>query len=233
MAAELTKSLRRWADRRRGRTQSASRKPVRGTIRHDWEFAFIHIPKTAGRSIEKALGELPERPFAGRRATRAFPHTKGVELKRMTGEDVWERYFSFAFVRNPWDLMVSSYHWWLHKAGKFENRRAQQRAVLGLGSFEAFMHSKFGRLMINECPGSMLDWVQDETGALMVDFLGRFETLDRDWSTICQRLGAPYRPLPHENRIARAPYREFYNEETRAIVAERFHKEIELFGYEF
>ena len=44
------------------------------------------------------------------------------------------RYFSFAFVRNPWDLMVSSYHSWLYKAGKFENRRAQQRTVLGLGA---------------------------------------------------------------------------------------------------
>ena len=95
------------------------------------------------------------------------------------------------------------------------------------------MQSEFGSKMINEqYGGDLLDWISED-GKIMVDLVGRFETLDRDWIRICEALGVDYISLSRENPSVRGEYRSFYDEISKQIVAERFHRTIELFGYEF
>jgi len=69
-------------------------------------------------------------------------------------------------------------------------------------------------------------------GAVIVDFIGRYETLATDLAYVGDRLGLPL-ALPHLNRSAHAHYRDYYTDETRAIVAARFARDIERFGYTF
>ena len=64
---------------------------------------------------------------------------------------------------------------------------------------------------------------------LMVDFVGRFETLQTDWGSLRERFGLP--PLPHQNRSRHDPYQQAYSPALAAVAAQRYERDIELFGY--
>lgn len=78
-----------------------------------------------------------------------------------------------------------------------------------------------------------LDYLRSRDGELGVDEVLRFETLGEGFARLAERLGFPGR-LPHVNASSRPHgYRAAYDERTRAIVAERFHRDCQRFGYEY
>lgn len=206
--------------------------PENRRVLHAYRLVFVHIPKTAGSSIAEALDRLPLRNGPGHPVIDTPKHAKATELRRILGRRRWDDYFSFAIVRNPWDLMVSCYEWWLQKADRYPHIREQADAVRRLGSFEAFLRSPWGSQRINQFNGDIEDWYMDGDRQI-VDFIARFEHLDEDWPEICRRIGVEPFPIAHENRTQRRDYRSYYTDETRALVAHRFARTIERFGYEF
>jgi hypothetical protein len=200
-------------------------------IFYDYRCVFVHIPKTAGDSITEALNGLPRR--TGREPPVLPKHAKASEIRAAMGPAEWDACFSFTVVRNPWDLMVSSYHWWLQTAPRQKRLLDPDvRAVRRLGSFDAFVRSRYGREMINEYRGDLFDWFSED-GTVIVDAIARFETLADEWREICRRIGIAPLALPHANPTRRRPYRDYYTDETRGLVAQRFRRSIERFGYEF
>jgi hypothetical protein len=163
---------------------------------------------------------------------RYHKHAKASEVRRVLGS-AWDNAFKFSFVRNPWDLMVSSYHWWLTNARTFPSLAEHVSRISEMGSFSNFIKSEYGLEMINEQRGrDLLDWISDDN-KVIIDFVGRFETLDKDWKEICKVLEIAPIALTRENQIPRVNYRSFYDKTSRALVANRFSKSIELFGFEF
>ena len=148
------------------------------------------------------------------------------------GQVAWSRSFSFAFVRNPWDLMVSSYRWWLEKADRWDELRPAADEIRGMGSFPTFIHSPYGRQMINEQSGTLRDWICDGDGQIIVDRVGRFERLRDDWAEISETIGVNV-PLPHLNQGTRGPYQDYYDDASRGLIEERFDWAIEHFKYRF
>jgi hypothetical protein len=205
----------------------------------------IHIPKTAGTSIAGALiaQGFVELPFVEKYSLvnvncklrgihRPSKHAKARDIKLAIGNKNWEKYFTFAIVRNPWDLMVSSYNWWLQKGNQWEKMRQDVDAIRKM-NFSEFIQSRYGSQMINEQYGCLKDWICDANGMIMVDFVGKFENLADDWAFICKQLGLEQSDLPHANKTKRSAYREYYDCQSKEIIERRFAWAIQKFGYEF
>ncbi|MGK7902494.1 MAG: sulfotransferase family 2 domain-containing protein [Hormoscilla sp.] len=221
-------------------------KYLRNINGREQQIVSIHIPKTAGTSIAKGLTDngFVQTPLVKTYSVRniqrrlkgiAKPgkHAKALDVRAAVGEKIWEECFTFAFVRNPWDLMVSSYNWWLQKGGKWEIFREQVEDIRSLQSFSAFIRSQYGSQMLNEHYGSFVNWICDRDHNIIVNFVGKVENLDNDWAEICNRLGLENKTLPHANKTRRSAYQDYYDEESRLLIERRFEWSIQQFGYSF
>jgi len=182
---------------------------------------FIHIIKTGGTSIEQYIGgNIPP-----------GKHKFAKRYKEYLGDKKWDKYFKFTFVRNPWDKMISQY-FYIQRC-KEENYNLTFREFIL--SFESCPESEYiesNGIAVKYNP-IQLPWILDDNGNCLVDYIGRFENLQEDFNVVCNKIGIPQQQLPHVNKTKHKHYTEYYDDETREIVAVKFAKDIELFGYKF
>ena len=150
------------------------------------------------------------------------------EARTLVGPEAWRAYFKFAFVRNPWDRLVSWYHMCMQRAAENKfSRYIKEHAP----TFEDFV-TKTTTGIAEKTTYNQLDYVTDEKGDVIVDFIGRYETLHEELSLVKARLNLSFE-LPHVNKSDHKNYREYYTDETRDIVAQRFARDIRYFGYDY
>ena len=210
-----------------------------------YQFLFVHIAKTGGTSVRNALQRyrwrdpyyLPQ--WIASKMSGATGHGLGIKLPRhckaitaqeMLPREVFKGLFKFAFVRNPWDLQVSSYH---------HIKRERPQLLQGDESFADFLHRKLDpeqpwQYHINTSITPQLHYLVDLNGEQIVDYVGRYESLQTDFDECCKRIGLPRQSLPHRRRATeRSDYRDYYDDVTNALVARHFAADIEAFGYRF
>lgn len=183
---------------------------------------FIHTPKAAGTSI--ALSVFGELPY----------HYTGTDYIAIFGRETFDAYFTFSFVRNPWDRLVSAYEY-LSRGGWDEKDRAWVDTHLApYADFTDFVRRGLRQRAVREFMHfrPQRQFVCDWRGRLLVDYLGYFETITTDFEAICRRLGVDA-TLTHTNRSTAADYREKYTDETRRLVGEHYAADIRAFGYDF
>jgi len=160
-------------------------------------------------------------------------HAKAKEIRAMMGNYIWEKYFTFAFIRNPWDTVVSTFHWWKEKSSKFQHFLERYNLVKDM-TFDEFLRSDTGAFYVNEKLTDMFDFISDENDNIIVDFVGKYESLDKDFKTILGEIGVKSVALPWENQAAkREDYQKYYSDEARRLVEDRYSKIIKKFGYKF
>lgn len=220
-------------------------------ISHLHRVIYIHIPKTAGTSIEQALGHTEgyngrdvqdhrtlrqlQWPHGGlaqmssaanlREGARAMVHyarPRGNPNNRLSvSRRQFEEYFKFAVVRDPWSRAFS----WYQNVRRDPIHRRQLRVSEDM-TFEAFLEEFAGRGMLR----SQLDWVVDFSGAVGVDMICRFDRLGADFDIACQRAGLGSVALPHKLRGDSREAATKMSSRAREIIAATYGKEIRAFG---
>lgn len=210
-----------------------------------YNFLFVHIAKTGGTSVRAALAPLRWRDplyipqfiasrlshATGHRIGSKFPrHARIIAAKEMLPHELFEKLFKFAFVRNPWDLQVSSWH---------HLRRERPHLVEHISGFPEFIRWKLDperpyQYHIDTSIELQVDYLKDLDGTILVDFIGKYENLVEDYEEACRRIGIKPPPLPHKRQAKdRTVYQEYYDDDTARLVAEFFESDIKTFGYTF
>jgi hypothetical protein len=207
------------------------------------KFIFIHVPKVAGTSVHGALSHLdvfydvrfadgPARercaienglPAAAAGFTQ---HTSANNLIRVLGREAYDTYYSFCFVRNPWDVAVSWFHYRLHNADI-----SGHAAAAAAGSFETYVRGVLAAEDGGRWVGLQHPFVIDEQGRVAASFVGRHESLAQDFAAVVARLGLKALSFDHLNQGFHGPWPSLYTPETFAIVGRLVARDAALFGY--
>lgn len=201
-------------------------------ISADGRWIFVHIQKTGGNAVRSALGVEHNDPHK---------HFLARELRQVYGEKVWADGFKFAFVRNPWDRLVS---WWSF----IDNGRDPTGASPDANNFFGYVlkQARTFEEFIARCTDEIvdadgrkyifrnqLDYLVDDSGAVIVDFIGRFERLQDGYDEVLARLGRPRAQLPRINASRHAAYTDYYSPAMAERVGRLYARDIETFGYRF
>lgn len=185
---------------------------------------FIHVPKAAGTSVSLAL-------YGGN-----IGHRRAIDYQRISRRH-FGNYFRFAFVRNPWDRLVSAYEFVRASGTEFVQ-------PIPNSDYQSPVFSSFDRFVgewLIEADLAALDvvfqpqwtFVCDVDGTVLVDHVGRTESLETDLGAVEEALGRTIQPA-HLNRTERSiDLTDYYTSETRDMVADIYRRDIEMFGYEF
>ena len=177
---------------------------------------FVHINKTGGSSVETALG-MP------------FGHVTAREFIAQLGWSEWDSAFRFSFVRNPWDKVVSHYHYRV-----MTNQTDLARSPLG---FSAWVERAYGAQdpRYYDTPKMFmpqLDWLKDDDGNVSMDYVGRFENLQNDFRTLCEKLDVAA-DLPHLKASKRGHYHDYFTKKASGIIGNWFAEDIDYFNYDY
>ena len=199
-------------------------------------FIFVHIYKNAGSSITEALKPVIAQEWRWQinpifrklkiSALNLQPFSAHVNTQAIIdklGKDVFDSYFSFAIVRNPWDWQVS-----LFKYMQKNEKHHQHELAVKFQSFDEYIEWRCA-----EEVRFQKDFIYSRDGELLVDFVGKLENLEQDFAEICKRIDIPSIQLPRVNVSNTEPYQNFYNDRTREMVKAAFEPDISLFNYSF
>ena len=194
-------------------------------LKHKPKVIFIHIPKNAGSSIERALFNTEG----------AVSHM--TALNRANEDiDLFNKSFKFAIVRNPYDRFVSAYEY-LKQGGR--NNHDLEWSKQNIQHFQSFNEFVLALKDI-EYRKKITSWIHfkeqagfvcDEKNKVLVDYIGKYETLEKDFSHVCKEIGVSA-SLTHENKTPkRSDYKQYYTDESKAIVLDIYRRDFEVFGY--
>jgi hypothetical protein len=244
------------------------------------KFLFVHVPKTAGRSIKNGLslqgvdelglvllghcsinktfdlqGEVDVAHITQRsnrlkklNESRKKRGKKGNpwSLKREYYDDLVlnsknrilklkglkiDDFFKFSVTRNPWDRVVSIF---------LQQERLKHRLIKRkhpwLANRKSIDFETYCELAFEQEDNSSLSWMKDKNNEIKMDFIIKFESLEKDWISICNSINIDHQPLPC---VGKAPntkfdtYQKYYNSNTKKIIKNKFEEDIEYFKYTF
>ena len=231
-------------------------------ISNSRKFIFIHIMKAAGTSITKTLdtflewndlllgatsfGETLQKLYYNR--FQLHKHSRALEVRKIIGKNLWDMYFTFTFVRHPFDRAVSLYTWikgMIEAEGcrryfPFKLLRKRPfweypgtKAFMETNSFSEFIRNK---KLLDLAPGFMpqTEWVIDENREVIIDYIGKVETIEKDFQYIASKIDCPEIGIDVHNRSRRKiPNQIIINEDDREYLFNRFRSDFENFGYRY
>jgi hypothetical protein len=201
-------------------------------ICHSRKFIFISNPKTGSTSIDSALVEYNEDSSFNDISEDGLytkRHVPAYVLERLLSDDIWKGYFKFAFVRNSWDWFVSQHFYNLEKHGcKVDiNTRLSEKQIL-----ETYEFLKMYRGSANAESGCQYAFLCNDDNAILVNYVGRFETLGYHFQEV-QKIIGTNKTLPHLNPSKHRHYRTYYNDETKSLISNLYKTDIGIWSFKY
>lgn len=199
---------------------------------------FVHIPKNGGSSIEDMIWPPTHKrteqdlwmgfvkPFYNKYQTGGLQHLFASQIKQEVGDTFFDQAFIFTMVRNPWDKAVSQF--------TYMQKREDLRKFLGMPE-----HCEFAQYLELITHKAHVQWEPqykfflDDHGESLVSEVFRFENFETDVARIMDRLGVKFTNILHAKKSSRVHYSQYYNEESKEMVADIYAKDISLLNYAF
>ena len=154
---------------------------------------------------------LPAKP------RKYYPHMSAKDIKKAIGDDIWNSYYKFTIERNPWDMVVSYYYFWMKHNSDV--------------SFEEFIKQGLAKNATNRP-------FYTDGEDILVDDIIKYEELDTALSKISETINYPeniagiMKDIRAKGNVRKVrDYKELYNEEMKEVVAKEFEQEIKALGY--
>jgi hypothetical protein len=208
------------------------------------KFIFVHIPKTGGTALSLALearamkddiliGDTPKaRARKGRlkgvkAAGRLWKHSTLSDVAGLVSAEEVASFFTVTLVRNPWDRMVSYYHWL--------RSQAFAHPAVGLAKandFSGFLNHPQTQTSLRLWPYAA--YMRDAQGIERASLFARLEHLEADLAPFENHLGFRLTPLPRANESGRVrDWRGFYSDADAGLVFQMCGGDVQRFGYGF
>ena len=184
---------------------------------------FVHIPKTAGISLLSAIyGNVSLESHRS-----IFFNQTALNIKS-------NDFFSFTFVRNPFDRLYSTYKFLENGGINKQDEIAFQTHFAKFTSFEDFVMNGLNKNMIYQVTHLIpqYEYLCDWKGKVSVDFVGRFESLDKDVKRLSEHLTKDIK-LNHLNKTFKVDYTEVYTDDMIKKVKSIYKKDLRIFNYSF
>ena len=218
---------------------------------------FVAIPKTGTTSLTRALRYLQQpqgEPLQlvkeqitgeyrkihrldeiGDRKPGWAKHLSALQIKYILGDDEFNRCLKFSVVRNPWARMVSRYfftHVDSEPSAAEKRRRGTSRNFQKL-DFESWIRLRWKRYKKGRRVNSQLHKLTDLDGQILVDHIGRLESVQDTLDWVTQEIGVDRIEMPYVNGTRKGHYTRFYTRHSREMVEEMCRQDIEYFNYQF
>ena len=198
---------------------------------------LIHVPKAAGNSIKMVYekdGLIAWSHNLRKSNYTRFPDSRLAKLTNRFYFLFKHFYFTFAVIRNPWDRVFSAYKY-LSKGGNCqEDQDDCNKYIVDYKDFKDFVRhglSNASKTQIHFIPQTF--WFCDNNNNVLVNEVIKLDNLEESLAKIMRRFNKNHYKLPVANKSNSLDYRQFYNEETIAIVKGIYKQEIELFNFNF
>jgi hypothetical protein len=187
-------------------------------------FVFVHVPKSAGTRIREALA-----PFGDGGSAVSLDTTHETLPALLARHPELTTHFKFAFVRNPWERLVSFF---FYARQRLAPSFPQFQAMDGLEAMLRLIDRNVAWLCAMHAVRPQCDYICGKDGVRLTDFVGRHEQLDADFARVCRRVGVSA-ALPQMNVSRQDHDAGYYDGWCRDFVAARYSRDIGEFGYAF
>lgn len=191
---------------------------------------FLHIPKTAGQSVNKAI----------QNEVNNYIYLHGDSVIKNNIEEI-QKGFTFCFVRNPWDRMVSNYFYAkkmyniLGEEKKTPTHKFRIDTVYNTDNFEEFVYwvndnKEYALSQFHMRPQvTFIKPIQES-----LNFVGRYERLNDDVKELSKLISIRIKlPYINESEEREFTYEKYYNKDTKEIVEELYKEDIDILGYTY
>jgi hypothetical protein len=209
-------------------------------ISHKDKLVFFNNKKVASLSIEQYLKQESNKPYLSSNGKEPFVNpyvsylSRHITTKNLYdmlsgepfGEEILNTYWKFAFVRNPLDRYVSMYHWYF-QLSRFHPNFPKDFPTLDSWIENTYNHYK----KTGAAPFERQHEFTHYKGEQVVDFIGKFESINEDFKVVQKRLNCD-EGLPHINTTKHKNWVEYFTQSTANMVIEMYDYDFKLFRYD-